>query len=117
MTDKVRRPKRGGARPGSGPKKKALGDKEVERLVKAFKHEGGLAGTTAGKELARLAFRSESESIRLKALQCFYNVLAARKQDITVHSEFPKPTIYLPEVMSRTLEFEEHEKQALGGAH
>ncbi len=109
--------KRGGKREGAGRKRKELGEKEVERLVKAFDKEGKFAGTTAGKELARLAFRSESENIRLKALQCYYNVMASKKQDITVHSEFLKPQVYLPQVMDRPPDAEERERRAREEMH
>jgi len=96
----------GGKREGSGrPKRKDLGEKEVQKLVKAFEQEGKLSGTTAGKELARLAFRSENDNCRLKALQIFYNVLAARKQDSDPGTGFRGPTIYLPEIMEPPPEY------------
>jgi len=74
--------------------------------------EGALAGTSAAKELARLAFRSEDERIRLKTLALIYATVAARKLDISMPTEHSKPIIYLPEVMPKPAEAVEREKEA-----
>jgi len=114
MTDSIEQPKRGGARPGAGRKRKLPGEKEVDALIRAFMREGDLAGTTPGKELARLAFRSENENVRLKALQCYYGIVAARKLDISTNEHrLDRPIIYLPEVLPKPAEAIERERQAL----
>lgn len=116
MADIIEQPRRGGARPGAGRKRKLPGEKEVDALIRAFMKEGALAGTSAAKELARLAFRSESENVRLKALSLYYNVVSAKKVDISMPVERDKPIIYLPEVMPKPAEAIEREREALSRA-
>ncbi|ABK18101.1 hypothetical protein [Syntrophobacter fumaroxidans] len=113
MTDIIEQPKRGGARPGAGRKRKLPGEKEVDALIQAFRREGELAGTSAAKELARLAFRSENERVRLKALTLYYSVVSVKRVDISMPTEHNKPIIYLPEVMPKPAEAIERERQAL----
>jgi len=114
MADIIEQSKRGGARPGAGRKRKLPGEKEVDALIQAFMREGVLAGTSAAKELARLAFRSENENVRLKALSLYYNVVSAKKIDIATNEHrLDRPIIYLPEVLPKPAEAVERERHAL----
>lgn len=113
MADIIEQPKRGGARAGAGRKRKLPGEKEVDALVQAFMREGALAGTSAAKELARLAFRSENERVRLKALTLYYSVVSVKKVDITMPIEHARPIVYLPEVMEKPAEAIDREREAL----
>lgn len=91
--------KHGGARPGAGRKPLDLGEKQLEDLIKAFKKEGKAHNSSAGEELARLAFTSNNERIRLKALDVYYRAVAIRKSHRTVETrQITTPTIYLPAI-------------------
>jgi hypothetical protein len=93
------KPKRGGARPGAGRKPLDLGEKQLNELIKAFKKEGKAHNSSAGQELAKLAFTSNNERIRLKALDVYYRAVAIRKSHSTIDVNKPQgPKIFLPEV-------------------
>ena len=91
--------KRGGARPGAGRKPMDLGEKQVNELIKAFKKEGKTHNSSPGQELARLAFASDNERVRLKALDVYYRAVAIRKSHSRIEThQIPGPAIYLPEI-------------------
>jgi hypothetical protein len=105
--------KRGGARPGAGRKPMDLGEKQVEELIKAFKKAGKDNKTSAGQELARIAFTGENDRVRLKALDVYYRAVAVRKSHGKIETHHTGPTIGLPPVQPKPQEKEEQEQRAL----
>lgn len=93
------KPKRGGARPGAGRKPLGLGEKQVDELIKAFKKAGKDNKSSAGQELARIAFSGENDRVKLKALDIYYRAVAVRKSHSTIEKHHIGPTIGLPPVM------------------
>src|SRR5512143_3792763 len=99
------KPKRGGARPGAGRKPLDLGEKQVEELIKAFRKAGKDNKTSAGQELARIAFTGENDRVRLKALDVYYRAVAVRKShSIRETHHHQGPVIGLPPIMPRPQE-------------
>ena len=95
------KPKRGGYRPGAGRKPLDLGEKQVEELIKAFKKAGKKNGSSAGQELARIAFTGENDRVRLKALDVYYRAVAVRKSHSKIETHHTGPSIGLPPVMPK----------------
>jgi hypothetical protein len=95
------KPKRGGARPGAGRKPLDLGEKQVDELIKAFKRAGKDNKSSAGQELARIAFSGENDRVKLKALDIYYRAVAVRKTHSTVENYAVGPVIGLPPIMAR----------------
>jgi hypothetical protein len=93
------KPKRGGARPGAGRKPLDLGEKQVDELIKAFKKAGKDNKSSAGQELARIAFSGENDRVKLKALDIYYRAVAVRKSHSTVEKYHIGPTIGLPPII------------------
>jgi hypothetical protein len=107
------KPKRGGARPGAGRKPMDLGEKQVDELIKAFRKTGKENMTTAGAELARIAFKGENDRVRLKALDIYYRAVAVRKSHSTIEKHHIGPTIGLPPVMERPKKLEDEQSERL----
>jgi len=107
------KPKRGGARPGAGRKPLDLGEKQVDDLIKAFKKAGKDNKSSAGQELARIAFSGENDRVKLKALDIYYRAVAVRKSHSTVEKHHIGPSIGLPPMKERPkkLEGEQVEQQ------
>lgn len=95
------KPKRGGARPGAGRKPLDLGEKEVDELIKAFKKAGKDNKSSAGQELARIAFSGEGDRVRLKALDIYYRAVAVRKSHSRIEKHISGPVIGLPPIIPR----------------
>lgn len=98
MTDLNHQRGWGGTRPGAGRKpkpKQGIADAAINQLIKEFRAEGHLAGSNAARELARLAYRSADEKIRLKALTAYFTFLAEKKVHHVVEQQVG-PTIMLP---------------------
>jgi hypothetical protein len=105
--------KRGGYRPGAGRKPLDLGEKQVDELIKAFKKAGKDNKSSAGQELARIAFSGENDRVKLKALDIYYRAVAVRKSHSTIEKHHIGPTIGLPPITPRPQENEEPEHREL----
>ena len=107
------KPKRGGARPGAGRKPMDLGEKQVEDLIKAFKKAGKDNKSSAGQELARIAFSGENDRVKLKALDIYYRAVAVRKSHSTIEKHISGPVIGLPPTMERPKKLEDEQVERL----
>ncbi len=108
-----KKPKRGGARLGAGRKPLDLGEKQVDDLIKAFKRAGKEKKTSAGQELARIAFSGENDRVKLKALDIYYKCVAVRKSlSKTEIHQITGPVIGLPPVLPRPQQDEDKEQES-----
>lgn len=107
------KPKRGGARPGAGRKPLDLGEKQVDDLIKAFKKAGKDNKSSAGQELARIAFSGENDRVKLKALDIYYRAVAVRKSHSTVENHHIGPTIGLPPIIPQPRKQEDEQAAQL----
>ncbi|MDO9533272.1 MAG: hypothetical protein Q7O12_14255 [Deltaproteobacteria bacterium] len=101
--------KHGGARPGAGRKPLDLGEKQVNDLVKAFKKAGKDNKSSAGQELARIAFSGENDRVKLKALDIYYRAVAVRKSHSTIDDKRSGPSIGLPPMKERPAKLEDEQ--------
>lgn len=106
---------RGGARAGSGRKPLNMSERNLADLEKSFRKVAKENGTSAGQELARLAFTSDNERIRLKALEIYYNVAVTKRTEQTINDKRTGPTIGLPPVIAKPPEKLEEKEHVLHG--
>src|SRR5574343_277660 len=99
----------GGARKNAGRRPADISEKEVGKLVSAFKKMAKKTGKTIFDIMAEIAYNEEVDPrVRLKAAEIYGSLVItkSKKSEVTIEDRRSAPVIGLPETMERPKELE-----------
>jgi len=90
---------RGGARPGTGPKKvkKTYSEAVKNNYIKAAKKLARVNGSTVEEQVLRMVYDKDvQDSVRISAAKVYNDALLIRESEQTINTNDGAPRIYLP---------------------